>query len=127
MVTIESPLVSVTAPGLREVADRKRIGAFMTALAFMGLASVALPIAPAVAQLATVIDGAPAPVAPAVITRDAAQRATVRAIKLSEPLTLDGLLDEAVYTLEAPFGGLIQVAPDAGAPATATSVAAVAR
>ena len=83
--------------------------------------ALALPITPALAQLPTVIDGPPAPVAPAVITRDAAQHATVRAIKLSAPLTLDGVLDEAVYTREAPFGGLIQVAPDAGAPATERS------
>ena len=93
-------------------------GGMATALA---LAFLALPIAPVRAQSTTVIDGPAAPVAPAVITRDAAQRATVRAIKLSAPLTLDGVLDEAVYTKEAPFGGLIQVAPDAGAPATERS------
>ena len=93
----------------------------MRSRAFLALAFLALPITPAVAQLPTVIDGPPAPVAPAVITRDAAQHATVRAIKLSAPLTLDGVLDEAVYTREAPFGGLIQVAPDAGAPATERS------
>ncbi|MDQ8159423.1 MAG: DUF5916 domain-containing protein [Gemmatimonadota bacterium] len=73
------------------------------------------------AQPATVIDGPPAPTAPSVINRDAAQRATVRAIKLTAPLTVDGVLDEAVYTKEAAFGGLIQVAPDAGAPATERS------
>ena len=86
-------------------------GGMATALA---LAFLALPIAPVRAQSTTVIDGPAAPVTPAVITRDAAQRATVRAIKLSAPLTLDGVLDEAVYTKEAPFGGLIQVAPHAG-------------
>ena len=91
------------------------------ALALAALAVLALPLAPAVAQSATVIDGPAAPVAPAVITRDAAQKATVRAIKLSAPLTLDGVLDEAVYAKEAPFGGLIQVAPEAGAPATERS------
>ena len=89
--------------------------------ALVAIAFLALPIGPAFAQSASILDGPPAPVAPAVITRDAAQRATVRAIKLSAPLTLDGVLDEAVYTREAPFGGLIQVAPDAGAPATERS------
>ncbi len=59
--------------------------------------------------------------APAVITRATGGQATVRAIRLSAPLTLDGVLDEDVYTREAPFGGLIQVAPDAGAPATERS------
>ena len=73
------------------------------------------------AQPNAAIQGPPAPVAPAVITRTSSGQATVRAIKLTAPLTLDGVLDEAVYTKEAPFGGLIQVAPDAGAPATERS------
>jgi hypothetical protein len=73
------------------------------------------------AQPNAVIQGPPAPVAPAVITRASSGQATVRAIKLTAPLTLDGVLAEPVYTKEAPFGGLIQVAPDAGAPATERS------
>jgi hypothetical protein len=56
----------------------------------------------------------PAPVAPAVITRDATGQATVRAIKLTAPLTVDGRLDEDVYQREQPFGGLIQVVPRYG-------------
>ena len=75
----------------------------------------------AAAQTPVVIDGPPAPVAPAVITRDAANRATVRAIKLSSPLTLDGVLDEEVYAREAPFDGMVQVAPDYGKPASERS------
>ena len=55
-----------------------------------------------------------APVPPAVITRDATGQATVRAIKLSAPLTVDGKLDEEVYRREQPFGGLIQVVPRYG-------------
>jgi hypothetical protein len=60
------------------------------------------------------IDGPPAPIAPEVITRVASGQATVRAIKLSAPLKLDGVLDEDVYAREKPFGGLIQVAPHFG-------------
>ncbi len=56
----------------------------------------------------------PAPVAPAVITRDANGQATVRAIRLTAPLTVDGRLDEDVYRREQPFGGLIQVVPRYG-------------
>jgi hypothetical protein len=56
----------------------------------------------------------PPPVAPAVITRDATGQATVRAIKLGAPLTVDGRLDEDVYRRELPFGGLIQVVPRYG-------------
>lgn len=68
-----------------------------------------------------VIDGSPAPIAPETITRDAAGRPTVRAIKLTEPLRLDGKLDEAVYREEQPFGGFIQVVPTPGAPASEKS------
>ena len=56
----------------------------------------------------------PAPVAPAVITRDANGQATVRAIRLAAPLTVDGRLDEEVYRAELPFGGLLQVVPRYG-------------
>ena len=59
--------------------------------------------------------GIPAPpVPPAVITRSAGGQATVRAIKLAVPLTLDGRLDEEVYRNEQPFGGLLQVVPRYG-------------
>ncbi len=65
-----------------------------------------------------VIDGPPPPVPPDVITRDEAGRATVRAVRLSEPLVLDGELNEAIYTQVPSFGGFIQQIPDEGAPAT---------
>ena len=64
------------------------------------------------------IQGPPPPVAPAVIRRDAAGRATVRAIGLTRPLTVDGRLDEAVYAEVAPFSGFIQQLPVEGAPAS---------
>ncbi|HZI29891.1 MAG TPA: hypothetical protein VFD64_17100, partial [Gemmatimonadaceae bacterium] len=60
------------------------------------------------------IDGPPAPVAPETITRAANGQATVRAIKLTSPLKVDGVLNEEVYTREKPFGGLIQVTPKYG-------------
>ena len=62
--------------------------------------------------------GPPPPVPPEVITRDETGRATVRAVPLSEPIRLDGRLDEAIYTNLQPVSGLVQVEPDAGAPAT---------
>ena len=64
------------------------------------------------------IDGPAPPVAPETITRDSAGKATVRAIRLSEALRLDGTLDESIYTANPPFGGFIQVVPKAGAPAS---------
>ena len=64
------------------------------------------------------IDGPPAPLPPATINRDARGGATVRAVRLAEPLRLDGVLDERIYARVEPFGGFIQQAPDEGAPAT---------
>ena len=61
-----------------------------------------------------VIDGPPAPIPPEVITRGPNGQATIRAIKLTAPLKVDGVLDEEVYTREKPFGGLIQVTPRYG-------------
>ena len=72
-------------------------------------------------QAARPLDGPPAPVAPDVITRTPEGQATVRAIKLSVPLKVDGLLDDAVYSREKPFDGLIQAAPDYGQPASERS------
>ena len=63
------------------------------------------------AQSVKEIDGPPRPMAPEVITRASNGQATVRAIKLTSPLKLDGRLDEEVYAREKPFGGLIQVTP----------------
>jgi hypothetical protein len=54
-----------------------------------------------------------APVAPAVITRDEARRATVRAVKLTEPLRIDGRLDEAIYSTPA-ISDFIQTLPRNG-------------
>jgi hypothetical protein len=67
---------------------------------------------------ATAIDGPPAPEPPAMITRDAEGRATVRSIKLTAPLRVDGKLDEVVYTEYQPIGGFLQVAPRYKAPST---------
>ena len=64
-----------------------------------------------------VIDGPPPPVPPAVITRIGGQ-ATVRAVKLTAPLQIDGRLDEPVYGTVPPISDFIQQLPDEGAPAT---------
>jgi len=68
-----------------------------------------------VAAQSPVIDGPPPPELPEMLARDAAGRVTVRAIKLKQPLKVDGQLDEAVYQEFQPFGGFVQVAPDYGA------------
>jgi hypothetical protein len=68
-----------------------------------------------VAAQSPVIDGPPPPELPEMLARDGAGRVTVRAIKLKQPLKVDGQLDEAVYQEFQPFGGFVQVAPDYGA------------
>ena len=73
-----------------------------------------VPVAPGVPP----IDGPPAPIAPATITRDENGRATVRAVRLDSPWTLDGVLDEPIYANVEPFGDFIQQSPDEGAPAS---------
>ncbi len=64
------------------------------------------------------IDGPPAPIAPATITRDENGGATVRAVRLDSPWTLDGVLDDPIYADVEPFGDFIQQSPDEGAPAS---------
>ena len=64
------------------------------------------------------IDGPPPPEAPATITRGADGRATVRAVQLTEPLRIDGDLDESVYVTVESFSGFLQQVPDEGEPAT---------
>ena len=59
----------------------------------------------------------PAPVAPATIARTDQGRATVRAIRLTEPLNVDGVLDEAAYQTP-PIDGFIQSLPLEGEPAS---------
>ena len=90
------------------------------AVAFVMAANVQAGLTPAgetgVQRL--VLDGPPPPVPPAVIARDEAGRATVRAVRVMEPVRVDGVLDERVYRDVPPASGFIQVEPLAGALAT---------
>ena len=63
-------------------------------------------------------DGPPAPALPATIARDADGKTTVRAVRLTAPLRIDGQLDEAAYTSTQPASDFIQTEPRSGAPAT---------
>ena len=63
-------------------------------------------------------DGPPAPVEPAVVTRDSAGRATIRAVRLTSPLRLDGRLSDEIYASVPPVTGMIQTEPHAGEPST---------
>lgn len=67
---------------------------------------------------AVAVDGPPRPVPPAVISRDAEGRTTVRAVRLTTPLQIDGRLDEEIYQLVSAVGDFIQSEPDEGLPET---------
>lgn len=57
------------------------------------------------------IDGPPPPVAPAVISRDASGDATIRAVRVTTPLEIDGRLDEAFYTETPAISDFMQTVP----------------
>ncbi len=64
------------------------------------------------------IKGPPAPVPPATIARDEQGRATLRAIRVTESVKIDGQLDENIYRTALPISGFVQTDPSPGAPAT---------
>ncbi len=68
-------------------------------------------------------DGAPAPVAPAVYSRDDRGKVTLRAVRLTRPLQIDGRLDEAVYHETPPIDRFEQQVPRQAAAATETTQA----
>ena len=75
-------------------------------------------VAPRLIDPTRIINSPPPPLAPATIARNAEGRATLRAVALTTPLTVDGVLDEDVYNTVASFGDFIQQIPIAGEPAT---------
>jgi hypothetical protein len=75
-------------------------------------------VSPAGAAQDIVVDGPPPPVPPAIISRDASGRATIRAVRLTTPMRIDGVLDEPIYTTIPPITDFIQQEPVGGEPAT---------
>jgi hypothetical protein len=73
---------------------------------------------PSATTLTLYVDAPPAPIAPDVIRRDGEGRATVRAVRVDQPLRIDGALDEALYRDVPSISEFIQVEPDGGQPAT---------
>ena len=68
--------------------------------------------------MASRILGPPAPAAGEAVSRDADGRVTLRAFRLSAPITVDGVLDDPVYEQVPAAGGFLQQEPDEGAPAS---------
>ena len=92
------------------------VSAVLTPVA-QGQAGPTLPNAEAGGPTPT-IDGPPAPTPPAVISRDEQGNVTVRAVRLSAPFRLDGVLDEPFYSDVSPVTGFVQSLPDEGEPAS---------
>jgi hypothetical protein len=73
----------------------------------------------ATSAVAAAQDPTPAnPAPPAVYTRDAEGRITVRATRIDAPLRVDGVLDEEVYTTVPSISEFVQQEPDEGQPAS---------
>jgi hypothetical protein len=62
--------------------------------------------------------GPPPPEAPAVFAKDERGRITLRATRLTSPLSFDGSLDESVYQEITAIGHFVQQEPDEGVAAT---------
>ncbi|MFN7982712.1 MAG: DUF5916 domain-containing protein [Vicinamibacterales bacterium] len=82
-----------------------------------------LPIAPRVsaqaapasgAQTPAVSAGPPAPVLPQTLSRDDQGRVTIRAVRVTTPMHIDGKLDEVFYSTVQPGTDFIQMEPNGG-------------
>ena len=65
-----------------------------------------------------IVQGPPPPTLPDTISRDDQGHATVRAVRVTTPMRVDGKLDEAIYGSVHPASGFIQMEPRAGELAT---------
>ena len=68
----------------------------------------------AVQPAPSALAGPAPPVAPEVVARDAGGMAAVRAIRVTEPMRIDGRLDEPVYGRERSVSDFVQSVPDTG-------------
>ena len=75
------------------------------------------PAAATVAGPTLAFSGPPPPAPPDVIARDAEGRTTIRAVRVSGPMQIDGALDESLYDVPA-MTDFVQVEPQQGEPAT---------
>jgi hypothetical protein len=96
------------------------VGGPSRAIPFILWVALAAGAAPAFAQgpSSPSVDGPPAPVAPEVVSRDTQGRVTIRAVHLTEPLVVDGLLKDPIYSQVPAIGDFVQQEPHEGEPAT---------
>ena len=123
--TTDTEVTTVRSEGLREdVFDLQdqiavQLGAQMRPRSRLSdSAASVLPSTSGFRMPTPVIDGPPPPQPPAVISRDAAGRATIRASRVTEPLRIDGTLDERVYQDVPALSDFIQTEPLEGVPAS---------
>ncbi len=86
------------------------------------LSATMVAVSPAVAQERALpgleYAGPPVPAPPQTVARDEQGHTTVRVIRLTSPLRIDGHLDEVVYSENRPAADFTQTEPSEGSPAT---------
>ena len=87
-------------------------------LAFCARAAAGQSVASARPTASPLTEGPSAPTPPAVMARDAEGRVTVRAVRLQQPIVLDGRLDEEMYQSVPAVLGFVQQEPHPGEAAT---------
>ncbi len=101
-------------------------GSYWLARVGIALLACVCVVSPAVAQRRPTSGGSqasaehdpPPPVFPEVISRGDNGRMVVRATRLTQPLRVDGRLDDAVYASVPAISGFIQTLPNEGQPST---------
>ncbi len=107
-------------PTGRPPSTRSFIFIAMLAMAVLGVRPIVVSAQTAVSATSETVrvDGPLPPTAPNVIRRDESGNATVRAVRLTQPIQLDGQLDEPFYEDTPSISDFIQSVPDEGAAAT---------
>ncbi|HUR32274.1 MAG TPA: DUF5916 domain-containing protein [Vicinamibacterales bacterium] len=97
---------------------RRCVVAILCCSAFLVRPATAFSQTPASPDVPAELFGPPPPVPPEMSVRDAEGRLTMRAVRIDVPLTIDGRLDEAIYSTVPPVSGFVQQEPHEGQPAT---------
>jgi hypothetical protein len=97
----------------------------------LSLAAAAVRLVPAALVCAAIVasatttraqtpaaEGPPVPTLPQTLSRDDQGRATIRAVRVTTPVHVDGRLDEAIYQTVVPASDFIQMEPNGGQTAT---------
>jgi hypothetical protein len=100
-------------------AIRGRAALVLALMAFGWMPALAAdPLSPAAPAVRQAGSDPPPPIAPATVSRDEAGHATVRAVRLDQPLRMDGTLDETVYNDVPSISDFVQQVPREGTAAT---------